>query len=41
MGGTISIKVMLLAPAFRNLDSALEEASKISGANGWRTFSVS
>ncbi|HVR17715.1 MAG TPA: ABC transporter permease subunit, partial [Candidatus Limnocylindrales bacterium] len=38
MGGTISIKVMLLAPAFRNLDSALEEASKISGANGWRTF---
>src|SRR5580765_174917 len=38
MGGTISIKVMRLAPAFRNLDSALEEASKISGANGWRTF---
>ena len=38
MGGTISVKVMLLAPAFRNLDSALEEASKISGANGWRTF---
>ena len=38
MGGTISVKVMLLAPAFRNLDAALEEASKISGANGWRTF---
>ncbi len=26
LGGTVSIKVMLLAPAFRNLDSALEEA---------------
>jgi iron(III) transport system permease protein len=38
MGGTISVKVMLLAPAFRNLDAALEEASKISGASGWRTF---
>src|SRR6476620_10968133 len=35
MGGTISIKVMLLAPAFRNLDSALEESSRISGASGW------
>ena len=38
MGGTVSVKVMLLAPAFRNLDAALEEASKISGASGWRTF---
>ena len=38
MGGTISVKVMLLAPAFRNLDAALEEASKISGASGWHTF---
>ena len=38
MGGTVSIKVMLLAPAFRNLDAALEEASKISGASGWHTF---
>lgn len=38
MGGTIAVKVMLLAPAFRNLDAALEEASKISGASGWRTF---
>jgi ABC-type Fe3+ transport system permease subunit len=27
MGGTISVKVMLLAPAFRNLDAAFEEAS--------------
>lgn len=38
IGGTISVKVMLLAPAFRNLDAALEEASRISGAGGWRTF---
>jgi iron(III) transport system permease protein len=38
MGGTISVKVMLLAPAFRNLDAAFEEASKISGASGSRTF---
>ncbi len=34
----MSVKVMLLAPAFRNLDAALEEASKISGASGWHTF---
>ncbi len=38
LGGTVSIKVMLLAPAFRNLDAALEESSRISGASGWRTF---
>jgi iron(III) transport system permease protein len=30
--------VMLLAPAFRNLDAALEEASHISGASGRHTF---
>jgi iron(III) transport system permease protein len=38
LGGTVSIKVMLLAPAFRNLDAALEESSRISGASGWHTF---
>ncbi len=38
MGGTVSVKVMLLAPAFRNLDAAFEEASKISGASGRHTF---
>jgi iron(III) transport system permease protein len=38
LGGTVSVKVMLLAPAFRNLDAALEEASRISGASGTRTF---
>jgi iron(III) transport system permease protein len=38
LGGTVSIKVMLLTPAFRNLDAALEESSRISGASSWRTF---
>jgi iron(III) transport system permease protein len=38
MGGTVSVKVMLLAPAFRNLDAALEESSRISGASGRHTF---
>ena len=38
MGGTVSVKVMLLAPAFRNLDAALEESSRISGASGWYTL---
>ncbi|HSK29276.1 MAG TPA: iron ABC transporter permease, partial [Candidatus Limnocylindria bacterium] len=38
MGGSVSVKVMLLAPAFRNLDAVLEEASRISGASGTRTF---
>src|SRR5687767_6384279 len=38
LGGSVSVKVMLLAPAFRNLDAAFEEASKISGASGWHTF---
>jgi len=38
MGGSVSVKVMLLAPAFRNLDAVLEEASRISGAGGTRTF---
>jgi iron(III) transport system permease protein len=38
LGGTVSVKVMLLAPAFRNLDAAFEEASKISGASGRHTF---
>jgi iron(III) transport system permease protein len=28
----------LLTPAFRNLDAALEESSRISGASGWHTF---
>lgn len=31
--GTLAIKVMLLTPAFRNMDAALEEASRASGAS--------
>src|SRR5439155_19957650 len=31
-------KVMLLTPAFRNLDSSMEEASKASGASTFETF---
>src|SRR5919197_3856809 len=38
LGGTVAVKVMLLTPAFRNLDAALEESSRISGASGWHTF---
>src|SRR6266550_3362940 len=38
LGGTVAVKEMLLAPAFRNLDAALEEASHISGASGRHTF---
>ncbi len=30
---TIAVKVMLLTPAFRNLDAALEEASRVAGAS--------
>jgi iron(III) transport system permease protein len=33
----IAIKVMLLVPAFRNMDSALEEASLVAGASGLGT----
>jgi iron(III) transport system permease protein len=36
--GTIAIKVMLLTPAFRNLDAALEEASQVAGASSLRTL---
>ena len=38
MGGSISSKVMLLTPAFRNLDAALEESSRIAGASALGTF---
>ena len=36
--GSLSIKVMLLTPAFRNLDAALEECSRIAGAGALRTL---
>ena len=38
MGGTIAIKVMLLTPAFRNMNMALEEAARVSGASNLRTM---
>jgi iron(III) transport system permease protein len=34
----ISVKVMLLTPAFRNLDGAIEEASRICGAGRMQTL---
>ncbi len=34
----ISVKVMLLTPAFRNLDASFEEAARISGADTRTTF---
>jgi iron(III) transport system permease protein len=36
--GTIPLKVMLLTPAFRNLDATLEEASRAFGASAFSTF---
>ena len=38
MANGISLKVMLLTPAFRNMDAALEEAGKVSGASNIRTM---
>ena len=35
---SISIKVMLLTPAFRNMDGSLEEAARTCGAGTWVTF---
>jgi iron(III) transport system permease protein len=35
---TIAIKVMLLTPVFRNMDAALEDASRVSGAGGIKTL---
>ncbi len=38
MGHGVSIKVMLLTPAFRNMDSTLEEAARVGGASNLRTL---
>lgn len=38
LSATIGIKVMLLTPAFRNLDAALEESSRIVGAGALGTL---
>jgi iron(III) transport system permease protein len=38
MAHAVSFKVMLLTPAFRNMDASLEEAGRMSGAGQWRTL---
>ncbi len=38
MGTSIAIKVMILTPAFRNMNSAFEEASRVSGASNIGTL---
>jgi iron(III) transport system permease protein len=38
MSHGISIKVMLLTPAFRNMDATLEEAARVGGAGNLRTL---
>ncbi len=38
MGHGIAIKVMLLTPAFRNMDAAMEEAARVGGASNLRTM---
>ena len=38
MGHGIAIKVMLLTPAFRNMDLTLEEAARVGGAGNLRTL---
>ena len=38
MANGVAIKVMLLTPAFRNMDSRLEEAARISGATNLQTM---
>jgi iron(III) transport system permease protein len=38
LGATLGIKVMFLAPAFRNLDASLEEAARTAGASTLTTL---
>jgi iron(III) transport system permease protein len=38
MGHGISVKVMLMTPAFRNMDATLEEAARVGGASNLRTL---
>ena len=38
VGGGISTTVMILTPAFRNMDAAMEEAAQVSGASRLRTM---
>jgi iron(III) transport system permease protein len=36
--GVVPTTFLILSPAFRNMDPALEEAAAASGANGWRVI---
>jgi iron(III) transport system permease protein len=38
MGNGIALKVMLLTPAFRNMDVSLEEAARVGGSSSLRTM---
>jgi iron(III) transport system permease protein len=38
MGNGIALKVMLLTPAFRNMDVSLEEAARVGGSSNVRTM---
>jgi iron(III) transport system permease protein len=38
MGHGVSIKVMLMTPAFRNMDATLEEAARVGGASNLRAL---
>jgi iron(III) transport system permease protein len=38
MGHGICVKVMLMTPAFRNMDATLEEAARVGGASNLRTL---
>lgn len=38
MANGISVKVMLMTPAFRNMDASLEEASRVSGSSSLGTM---
>ena len=38
IGGGVSTTVMILTPMFRNMDAAMEEAARISGASAIRTM---
>lgn len=38
MGNGIALKVMLLTPAFRNMDVSLEEAARVGGSSSVRTM---
>ncbi|HEX9273671.1 MAG TPA: ABC transporter permease subunit, partial [Candidatus Binatia bacterium] len=38
MANGVALKVMLLTPAFRNMDATMEEAARVSGASDLRTM---